>query len=74
MVYKHEWVNHSKNYVDPDTGAHTNRIEGTWEIRIKQHIKRMRGMPYLWRSWFLPEKSTPTDSLRGLIKTIRKYA
>ncbi|EGZ26929.1 hypothetical protein PHYSODRAFT_257615 [Phytophthora sojae] len=66
------------------TGAHTNRIEGTWEIRIKQHIKRMRRMSvnmipeyldeYLWRSWFLPEKATPTDSRRGLIKAIRKYA
>ena len=28
--YKHETVNHSKFYVDPDTGACTNGIEGTW--------------------------------------------
>jgi hypothetical protein len=29
MHKKHSWVNHSKHYVDPVTGAHKNRIEGT---------------------------------------------
>lgn len=82
MHYKHDWVNHSKHYVDPVSGVHTNRIEGVWEIRVKQYIKRMRGMPweiipeyldeFLWRSWFLPEKPTPTDALRGLVKGITK--
>lgn len=28
--YSHLTVNHSLHYKDPDTGAHTNRIEGTW--------------------------------------------
>ncbi|KAK1931730.1 COP9 signalosome complex subunit 4 [Phytophthora citrophthora] len=44
MDYEHMWVNHSENYVDQETGAHTNRIEGAWEIRVKQHVK----IPYVY--------------------------
>ncbi|KAJ0404295.1 hypothetical protein P43SY_003208 [Pythium insidiosum] len=69
LEYKHTWVNHSKNYVDPKTGANTNSIEACWEAKLKSKIKAMGGTwtmeqdasvldECLWRSWFFgPEQS-----------------
>ena len=38
--YIHLMVNHSKNFVDPYTGAHSNTIEGVWS-QIKRKLKAM---------------------------------
>ncbi|GFY08770.1 mitotic-spindle organizing protein 2A [Trichonephila clavipes] len=56
--FKHLEVNHSVCFKDPDTGAHTNSIEGTWSA-IKRflcnHTSHAEGMfdhylaEYLWR-------------------------
>lgn len=35
--YKHYTVNHKKHFKDPNTGVHTNTIEGTWN-GLKQSI------------------------------------
>lgn len=40
--YRHVWVNHSQNYVDPQTGLHTQNIERAWQT-YKREVWRMRG-------------------------------
>ena len=43
--YIHLSVNHLKNFVDPDSGAHTNTIEGLWAL-VKKKLKSMSGTLY----------------------------
>lgn len=40
--YQHESVNHSRYFVDPNTGVHTNNIEAYWS-RVKRRFKQMNG-------------------------------
>ena len=55
----HQTVNHSLNFVDPNTGANTQRIERSWEAakeRNKRHNGTHRSMldsymcEYMWRT------------------------
>lgn len=57
--YKHKTVNHSLNFVDPNSGVNTQRIERSWKSakeRNKRHNGTHRSMldsylcEYMWRS------------------------
>ena len=40
--FRHEVVVHEHNFVDPENGVHTNRIENYWQ-RVKRRFKRIYG-------------------------------
>ncbi|KAG6574350.1 NADPH-dependent diflavin oxidoreductase 1 [Phytophthora cinnamomi] len=54
-----------------------------WEIHIKRHIKAIRGMKkdyldgyldeYMWRSWFLPARSSPGEYMCGLAQAVIRH-
>ena len=52
--YVHSTVNHSRNFVDPDTGCHTNNVEAFW-CAVKHKFKRMRGATLGHTSGYLDE-------------------
>jgi len=41
--YIHETVNHSKNFVDPETGVNTQRIKSLWKPLRLKIVKKMCG-------------------------------
>jgi len=78
--YSHLTVNHSVNFVDPGTGAHTQSIEGTWSC-VKRLMRRLGVMntssdlfpsyllEYLWR-----KRYRSTDLFEKLLENItEKY-
>ncbi|GFX77756.1 DDE_Tnp_IS1595 domain-containing protein [Trichonephila clavipes] len=56
--FNHLTVNHSLNFVDPDTGAHTNTIESTW-----RHVKSR-----------YPQYNRQNDASFYLAKCLKKVA
>jgi IS1 family transposase len=52
--YKHETVNHSKNFVDPVTGVHTQNIEAYW-CSVKRKFKTLNGTSRALTASYLDE-------------------
>jgi transposase-like protein len=75
--YTHMTVNHSQNFVDPESGAHTQRIESTWHLakaRNKKQCGTNREMlngylcEFMWRKR-LREK----DAFEQILTDIAQY-
>jgi len=72
--YTHERVNHSRYYVDPITGVHTNPIEGTWggmkgKIPVRMRTtKRVQGclFEFIWR------RDNEGNQWNGLLRALRE--
>ena len=66
--YQHLTVNHSKNFIDPETGARTQRIERLWR-ELKEINQRYEGIPrdqvelhldeFIWRQNEIGDTNDP---------------
>jgi transposase-like protein len=72
MGYTHETVNHSLHFINPNTGANTQRIERSWKSakeRNKRHNGTHRQMidsylcEYMWRNRVKMTSADPFDSI-----------
>ncbi|KAG8173323.1 hypothetical protein JTE90_010980 [Oedothorax gibbosus] len=74
----HQTVNHSQNFVDPITGAHTQTIESNWRP-VKHHL-RQSGQPrekladrlleFLWRREL---RLKPEDPFNAFLEVVKQY-
>lgn len=76
--FHHETVNHTYNYVDPDTGTHTNGVERMWGT-IKAHIpigRRHKEKFHLYFAEYLlyqhKEEDARISAIIGGLKKIKK--
>ena len=53
-VASHGTVNHSIEFINSNTGVHTENVESYWN-RVKIKLKRMRGCPEMELSGYLDE-------------------
>ena len=54
LGYTHHTVNHSQNFVDPNTGAHTQTVERIWG-GVKAMMRKQRSMNSLMFETYLQE-------------------
>ena len=75
-VAGHAAVNHSRHFVDPVTGVHTQTVESYWN-RVKTKLKRMKGcdsnqLPgyldeFMWRERY---GRSASEALRNIMQNI----
>lgn len=76
LPYQHGAVNHSRHFVDPVTGVHTQTVESYWN-RVKTKLKRMKGCDgnqlagyldeFMWRERY---GKTASEALRNIMANI----
>lgn len=73
--YKHATVNHSQNFVDPETGTCTNRIESDWR-HAKAEFPRFGTKPDMYSSYLAvfmwKRKHAGEDLFMQLVRDIAK--
>ena len=70
--YTHQTVNHSQNFVNPVTGAHTNSVEGYWSC-VKRQMRRqgvMNTSDNLFPSYLLESLWRKRFSRQDLFETL----
>ena len=77
--YVHYTVNHKKNFVNPDTGKHTQLVECLWGLNKKRIPNRIRGkscdllQPYLAEQWWKSVNGTyGPDLFEKIIKILNE--
>lgn len=74
--YQHQTVNHSLHFRDPQTGVHTNTVEGMWAA-AKCKFRRMHGtssnLMDSYFSEFVWNKKFPERKFEHLIHQISEY-
>jgi transposase-like protein len=75
---QHNTVNHTYNFVDPDSSTHTNKIESLWCVG-KTRFKEMRGCSRLYIQSYLDEfmwrhnnKLSRHDAFKKILRDIVK--
>ena len=78
-VDSHLTVNHSVHFLDPETGVHTNGIEGLWG-RMKLFLRKKRGIPreqipgYIDEFWWRQRYGTThLDVLQAVLDHISEW-
>ena len=74
--YTHHTVNHSRNYVDPESGYHTQNVERAW-VDCKCYMKKSRGGgPHLQAhldefAWRKMRKNSPDGLLNAFLSDVK---
>jgi ISXO2-like transposase domain len=70
--YKHYVVNHSKHFKDPETGIHTNTIEGNWsglKVKVPKRYRTKELIHFYLLSYML-KRNYNVDLVEYLIKLL----
>lgn len=73
--YNHLTVNHTKIFVDPHTGANTQKIESNWHA-LKRRISRggvQKDNYGLHFAEFLWMRKNKEDGFKNLVNALKKY-